>query len=223
MRYILFILFLSVLVACNSGKEKPVESTPIIETENPTEAVKESTTESNVGRSSWQKPELVIDKLGDIEGKTIADIGAGTGYFAYRMAFSGAKVLAIDVDQDMIGLMQDFKANLPKEVSSRIEPRKVGPNDPLLKKGEVDHAIIINTIAYINSKVAYLKKVRAGLQPEGKLMIVDYKYRDLDIPAPPLSERVAIGTLQEALRKAGFKSIELDEDSLDHQFIILAS
>ncbi|NJO92951.1 MAG: hypothetical protein HC831_31295 [Chloroflexia bacterium] len=40
----------------------------------------------NPEREKWQKPDLVIDKLGDLSNKTIGDIGAGTGYFSFRLA-----------------------------------------------------------------------------------------------------------------------------------------
>ncbi len=37
-------------------------------------------------RRSWQNPDLVLDKLGNLDGKVVADIGAGTGYFTFRLA-----------------------------------------------------------------------------------------------------------------------------------------
>jgi 2-polyprenyl-3-methyl-5-hydroxy-6-metoxy-1,4-benzoquinol methylase len=50
-------------------------------------------------RIKTQKPDEAINLLGDIKGKTIMDIGAGTGYFAFRMQKKGAKVIAADVDE----------------------------------------------------------------------------------------------------------------------------
>lgn len=173
-------------------------------------------------RSTWQKPELVLDKLGNLEDKIVADIGAGTGYFAYRLAFRGAKVLALDVDPEMINLMTDFRDNLPADIQSRIFPKIVTPNDPALTTDEIDYAIIINTIAYIADKTDYLKRLRKGTKPGGKVIIVDYKNRDLNIPAPPLSERVSVGSLQAALRDAGYLNVTVDDNSLDYQYIITA-
>jgi len=173
-------------------------------------------------RSTWQKPELVLDKLGNLEGKVVADIGAGTGYFAYRLAFRGAQVLALDVDPEMINLMTDFRDNLPADIQSRITPTVVSPDDPALSKNEIDYAIIINTIAYISDKTDYLQRLRQGTKPGGKVVIVDYKNRDLNIPAPPLTERVSVGSLQAALREAGYLEVTVDDNSLDYQYIISA-
>jgi len=179
--------------------------------------------DASESRSTWQKPELVLDKLGDLQGKVVADIGAGTGYFAYRLAFRGATVLALDVDEAMISLMTDFRENLPADIQSHITPKLVPADDPSLAAQEVDYAIIINTIGYISDKSAYLSLLRQGTKPGGKVVIVDYKNRDLNIPAPPMSERVAIGVLQEALRDAGYVDIAVDDSSLDYQYIVTAT
>ena len=48
-------------------------------------------------RAQWQKPDEVIASLGPLDGKTVADIGAGTGYFAFPIAKKAAKVMAIDI------------------------------------------------------------------------------------------------------------------------------
>ena len=64
---------------------------------------------SNVGRAIWQKPGLVIEKLGDISDKVIADIGAGTGYFSFRLAPRAKKVIAIEIDEALIKYIDSSK------------------------------------------------------------------------------------------------------------------
>jgi len=63
-------------------------------------------------REEWQKPDEVIALLGDIRGKTIMDIGAGTGYYAFRMTAKGAKVIAADVDDRFLNYMAAKKDSL---------------------------------------------------------------------------------------------------------------
>lgn len=177
----------------------------------------------NVGRSSWQQPGLVVDKLGDIEGKVIADIGAGTGYFVLRLAYKNAKVIAIDIDPVMTNYIESFKENLPKEVQDNITTRLAKADDPMLKDNEVDKVIIINTASYIDQLEAYLITLKKGIKSNGTIMILDYKTKIIDIPAPPLDDRISIGKLQTTLANAGYKNIVVDDTSLEYQYIVTAN
>ncbi len=176
----------------------------------------------NVGRSSWQKPDFVVNKLGDINGKVIADIGAGTGYFVLRLAYKNAKVLAIDIDPAMINFIDYLQESLPAEVQANITTRLAKANNPMLKDDEVDKAIIINTISYIDQLEKYLTVLKKGIKPLGSIMILDYKNKIIDIPAPPLDDRVSIGKLQMYLANAGYKNIIVDDTSLEYQYIVTA-
>ena len=53
-------------------------------------------------RQVWQKPNLVIELLGDLQDKTIADIGAGVGYFSFRLAEKANRVIAIEIDENSL-------------------------------------------------------------------------------------------------------------------------
>jgi len=177
----------------------------------------------NVGRYTWQKPELIINKLGDIKGKIIADIGAGTGYFVIRLATKEANVLAVDIDPVMINYIESVKELLPVETQARITTRLAKEDDPMLKQGEVDIALIINTVSYIDKLENYLTTLKMGIKPGGLIMILDYKNKIIDIPAPPLDDRVSIGKLQTYLGNVGYKNIIVDDTSLEYQYIITAN
>lgn len=207
MKYLLF-LFLFLLIGCFGDNARTAD--PISELSKQT------------GRDSWQKPELVIEAIGDTKGKTIADIGAGTGYFTFRLAFSAAKVIAIEIDQNMIDLIELFRVNLPPNIKDNIETRLVKPTDTGLKANEVDIAVIINTIGYINDKVQYLRKLREGINKSGQIAIVDFKDKYLTIEAPPVEERVPLDSVTNYLTKAGFSNININTHTLDYQYIITA-
>ncbi len=180
-------------------------------------------TGSSLGRDSWQKPELVIQALGDISAKTIVDIGAGTGYFTFRLAFKAKKVIAAEIDVNMIELMEIFKANLPNDIQERIEIRMVEPMDPKLSPEEADVVILINTITYIKNPIEYLQTLLKYLPDHGEIMIVDFKRKFIDVDAPPMAERLHSDTLVVWLEKAGFSKIEDFQNILDHQYIIKAT
>jgi 2-polyprenyl-3-methyl-5-hydroxy-6-metoxy-1,4-benzoquinol methylase len=174
----------------------------------------------NYGRSSWQKPNLVIDQLGDLSNKVVADIGAGVGFFSFRLASKAKKVIAIDIDKNMIDIINLQKQNFPAEVTTRLITRLVSPTNPKLQPNEVDKILIINTIAFIDNRTSYLTKLYQSLRDSGEIMIVDFKMDDLPIEAPSKNNRLFTRNIIADLEKSGFKEIEVDEILLDYQYIV---
>ena len=172
-------------------------------------------------RGIWQKPELVISQLGDLGGKTVADIGAGTGYFTFRMVPKAKKVIGIDIDQRFINFLDSVKVRLPSQYRERFESRLAKPDDPLLRPGEVDVVVVVNTYGYIQNRIQYLKTLSKGMSPGAQLLIIDFKKNNLPI-GPPDEYKVALGQVEKELVTAGFGIEKIDKDALDYQYIILA-
>ena len=63
-------------------------------------------------RDNWQKPDEVIKFLGEIEDKTIVDVGSGSGYFSIRLALAGANVIAADVDPEFLQIIEKKQKKL---------------------------------------------------------------------------------------------------------------
>lgn len=178
--------------------------------------------DENKDRALWQKPEVVVSMMGDLNGKTVADIGAGTGYFTFRMALQAQKVIAIDIVPSYLEILDNLKEKLPLEIKERIESRLGKENDPLLKPDESDLVVIINTFSVIDKKVEYLKTVKKGIKKGGKVFIVDFKIKNMPIDAPKIKDRLPIYELEEQLSKAGFKNIVTDDTTLDYQYVVTA-
>jgi len=169
-------------------------------------------------REEYQKPEEVIKLLGDIDGKKIMDIGAGTGYFAFRMANHGAQVIAADVDDRFLEYIQNKKDSIK---STLVQTRKVEYKDPLLQEEEVDHAIIVNTYHHLDDREEYFAKVIKGIKTGGSLLVVDFK-KDRNSPGPPKRYRVAAKKVTEELKSAGFQSFEINQKLLENHYIVIA-
>ena len=172
-------------------------------------------------RGIWQKPELVISMLGDLGDKTVADIGAGTGYFTFRLVPKAKKVIGIDIDQRFIRFLDSVNVRLPAQYRERFESRLAKPNDPLLKAGEADAVVMVNTYGYIQNRIQYLKTLSKGMSPGAKLLIIDFKKNNLPI-GPPEEYKVALGQAEKELITSGFAIEKIDKDALDYQYIILA-
>jgi ubiquinone/menaquinone biosynthesis C-methylase UbiE len=187
-----------------------------------TETIPDNNEPDKLDREVWQKPDLIINKLGNLSDKIVADIGAGTGYFSFRFALKAKKVIAVDIDTSALSFIEKNRKKLPQEYQEKLETRIAKVHDPNLGNEEVDIILIINTIAYINDIPAYLQNIRKALKKNGEIMIVDYKMKKLPINAPPKKERIYLDKVEEMLESAGFTKIVTDDTSLDYQYIITA-
>lgn len=175
-------------------------------------------------RMFWQKPKVVMNKMGDLKDKVVADIGAGPyGFFTIQIAENTEvqKIIAIDIDKEAIQFIENQKITYRQPIRNRIETRLAEPDDPKLKDGEADVVLIVNTYIYFEDPVAYFKNLMKGIPPNGKLVIVDFKKRNTP-EGPPLSFRTAIGKVEQVLEKAGYINIESDDQTLDYQYIVIA-
>ncbi len=224
-RNLVYNTFLIVLIMFASCKEKPVSS-PISNTkgavENEDTNILKIQKDENKDRAIWQKPETVVSLLGSLDGKTIADIGAGTGYFTFRMAIKAKKVVAIDIVDSYLDILDNLKHKLPENLQAKIETRLGKEDNPMLKDEEVDIVVIINTFSLISDKIKYLKTIETGIKDGGKIFIVDFKMKNLAIPAPKKSDRLAMFELEDMLDKAGYVNIVSDDTTLDYQYIVVA-
>jgi len=172
-------------------------------------------------RVIWQKPDLVISLLNGLEGKTVADIGAGTGYFAFRLVPKAKKVIAVDIDPRFIDFMDSIKVRLPEAYQRRFETRLAKPNNPMLAPEEVDAVIVVNTYGYLRQRVPYLKILLAGMKPQATLLVIDFKKNSLPI-GPSNEFKVALIDVMRELEAAGFQITQVDQESLDYQYIVIA-
>jgi SAM-dependent methyltransferase len=170
-------------------------------------------------RAQWQKPGEVIASLGSLEGKTVADIGAGSGYFSFPLAKKAAKVIAIDIDQRFLDYIEQKKRT--QKVGANVETRITAPDSPGLKPGEADVVLIVDTYHHIENRIDYFKKLKKDLAKDGVLVIVDYKKENTP-PGPPVELRVAQESVESELKSAGFTIVSTDRDLLPYQYIIKA-
>lgn len=215
LRPVLILLVCTLLLSFTSCKDTQAHAD--IPHESPFNSV-------NKNRSAWQKPSLVIEHLGDVADKTVVDIGAGTGYFAFRLAYAARKVIAVEIDQDLIDLMDGIKINLPAEMQAHFETRLGTTDNPNLKPEEADIALIINTITFINQPQRYLERLRKGLAPDGRLTILDYK-KDYPIPladVPVSEDRLSYREVSSLLESSGFTVDAIDTTTLSYQYMVTA-
>lgn len=168
-------------------------------------------------RDEWQKPKEVVNAMEIAPGMTVADLGAGTGYFEPHLSRAvgpSGTVLALDVEPDMVRYLTE---RAKREGLANVKPAVVAMDDPKLPANGVDRVLIVDVWHHIPERVAYAKKVAAGLKPGGKVFIVDFK---LDAKhGPPPHHRLPAETILGELHDAGLESHTV-VTSLPEQYIV---
>jgi cyclopropane fatty-acyl-phospholipid synthase-like methyltransferase len=226
--WVLIFAFAAIWTSCEPGTNGATD--PEHQVQNPMQPQPTDTEEgsgvtedySNTYREIWQKPDLVLQLLGGLKGKTVADIGAGSGFFTFRMVESADKVIAIDVDSRFTSYLDSVKVRrLPDNQQSKLETRLTTPDSPALEQEEVDMVVIVNTFMYIDNHVSYLKKLKNGLKNGGKLLIIDFKKKRTPV-GPPGDLRQPLFVIENELYEAGYKNIITNDTALDYQYIVIA-
>lgn len=171
-------------------------------------------------RDSYQQPQKVIDYIGDLKNKSIIDIGAGTGYFSKKFAEAGANVIAADVDQRFLDYMVERFHKIPA-LKSNIEIRKIPFENPGLKTSEVDMAFMVNVYHHIENRTAYFNNLKSGLKSGGKLIIIDFFKRKMNVGPPP-EHKVEEDVVKKEIQAAGFKIKDYNDQLLPNQYILIA-
>lgn len=166
-------------------------------------------------RDEWQKPHEVLKLIGSLKGRQLIDIGAGSGYFTKYFQQAGANVLAADVDEKFL----DYIEHSIRGVSLK----KIVYDDPMMGKEQFDVAFTSNTYHHIDHRINYLKKVKEGLKPGGRFVVVDFKTQasGKQTFGPPLKMRISIPQVVQELHEAGFEEIIIHSDKLDYQYVII--
>ena len=151
-------------------------------------------------RDAWQKPHQVVQALGLAQDAVVADIGAGTGYFAVRFANMVPKgtVYAVDIEPDMVRYLAE---RAKKEKRANLIAVKGEPGDPRLP-GKVDLIVLVDVYHHIEDRERYFRSLAASLKPGGRVAVIDFR---LDSPSgPPKAARVAPEKVKAQLAGAGY-------------------
>ncbi|MBL8019114.1 MAG: class I SAM-dependent methyltransferase [Leptospirales bacterium] len=171
----------------------------------------------NPEREKWQKPQDLVRFLGELKGKTVADLGAGTGYFSFRLAEKGATVIALDIDERFL---EFIRKEQERRGVSGLAVRKTEPDGLRLNDGEVDLLLLVDVYHHIGNRVAFFKGAKTKLKPRGRIVIVDFRKGDLPV-GPPDKHKLSSGEAEVELQQAGYAT-EVENNLLPYQYIVTA-
>jgi SAM-dependent methyltransferase len=150
-------------------------------------------------------PEVMWSALGNPKPRTIVDIGAGTGLFAFRFAefAPNAEVHAVDVEPVMVRWMLE---NRPNELSGRLRPMLASETSVPLPTGEADLVVMINLHHELVEPAKVYAEALRILRPGGQVLLVDWA--PIETPkGPPPAVRASAEKLAKLLREAGFVDV----------------
>lgn len=154
-------------------------------------------------RDSWQKPHEVITALRIAPDASVADIGAGTGYFAVRLAHMTPKgrVYAVDLEPDMVKYLGE---RADREGLKNLQPVQAKPDSPQLPE-RVDRVLLVDTYHHLGDRVAYFKHLLDSLKPGAEVAIIDFT---ADSPVgPPKAGRIAEQKVSDEMTRAGYRAV----------------
>jgi ubiquinone/menaquinone biosynthesis C-methylase UbiE len=136
-------------------------------------------------RSAEEQPQKLIDALDLSPTDTVAEIGAGTGYISFQIAsrLSQGKVLAIDIQPEMIEILQ---TRIDKTNASNVKPILSTERTPNLSPNSIDLAIMVDAYHEFNYPREMMTAIAKALKPQGRVALVEYRAEDPRVFIKPL-------------------------------------
>ncbi len=136
-------------------------------------------------RASEEKPDEVVAKLGLKPDDIVADVGAGSGYFTFRLSreVPQGKVLAVDIQVEMLRMIQR-RATL--QAVDNVQTILSTIDDPKLPKSTVDVVLMVDAYHEFSHPREMMLGIVAGLKPDGRVVLIEYRGEDPTIPIKPL-------------------------------------
>ena len=157
-------------------------------------------------RDKWQRPEEVMDALRVHPGSVVGDIGAGRGYFTFRLANRvgpSGKVYSQDIADEVI---TDLKKRADERKLAQIEVVKGTEHDPGLPADTLDAVLIVDTYHEFEDYDAMLRGIRQAMKPGGLLGIID-KAEEPGLPRNEYNSRhtIAVEVVVDDAARNGFR------------------
>jgi ubiquinone/menaquinone biosynthesis C-methylase UbiE len=170
-------------------------------------------------REEEENPDLALRLIRVQRGSAVADLGAGSGYFTTRLARAvGAtgKVYAVDIQQGMLDLLQKAVA---RERLTNVIPVLGAVDDPKLPGESLDLVLMVDVYHEFADPQTMLRHIRTALKPGGRLVLLEYRAEDPDVPILP-EHKMTKAQVKLEVEHEGFKQQRVYDD-LPRQHLIV--
>jgi ubiquinone/menaquinone biosynthesis C-methylase UbiE len=170
-------------------------------------------------RVAEEQPDKALDAIGLKKGDVVADIGAGVGYFAWRMAERvgpSGKVYANDIQPRMI---EALKKNVAARGLTNVEAVLGVDDDPKLPAGKLDLVLLVDVYHEFSKPQKMLARIRESLKPSGRLVLLEYRKEDPAVPIR-LEHKMTVQEVRAEIEPEGFR-FETSLETLPRQHILI--
>jgi ubiquinone/menaquinone biosynthesis C-methylase UbiE len=150
---------------------------------------------------------------------TVADLGAGTGYFSRHLSAAvgpEGTVLAVEPEPKFLAYIRE---RAEREKTANVVPILASLDDPRLPRRSVDVVLVVDTFHHIDARLAYFRALQRVLRPGGRVAIVDWQLRPLPVGPPP-EHKLAREQVVDEMRAAGY-ALVAEPDLLPYQYFLV--
>lgn len=171
-------------------------------------------------RQQEENTRLAIEKIDLPVTASVADIGAGTGYYSFRLAhkFYRGKVYAVDIQEEFLQYLRNKKKTDRDSVVIVVKGSEVSPNLPA---GSIDLALMTDVYHELGYPHEMLQAIKKSLKPGGKILLLEYRAEDPNVPIKPL-HKMSIAQAGKEMAANGF-TLTYDGEFLPQQHFLLYS
>ena len=169
-------------------------------------------------RQREERPDELVAALGLQPDDVVTDLGAGTGYFTFRLAplVPEGRVYAVDIQPEMLRIVED---RAEAEGIANVAPVLGSEAAPGLRPESTDLTLIVDAYHEFSRPREMLEAVYESTRPGGRLALVEYRAEDPDVPIKPLHKMTEAQAVREA-EAVGFRFVE-NRDVLPQQHLLI--
>ncbi len=172
-------------------------------------------------REKTEMPDRLLDALEIKPGMTVADVGAGIGYFSWRIARRvgpEGRVLAVEIQPEML---ERLGVEMRKRNISNVRSILGTPVDPILPAQSVDLVLMVDVYHEFRHPEEMVAKIRKSLKQDGRMVVVEYRGEDPTVPIRPEHKMTVKQVLLEILPMGFRLQSRLDFLPWQHIFVFV--
>src|SRR5215831_11655840 len=170
-------------------------------------------------RETEEHPDVALDAIGIAKGSTVADIGAGAGYMTWRLAERvgpSGKVYANDIQPEMLELL---RKNMDQRKLVNVTTVLGAIDDPKLPRDAIDLVLLVDVYHEFSAPQAMLRRIRESLRKDGRLVLLEYRGEDPQVPIRP-EHKMTVAQVRAEVEPEGFRFDRVSEE-LPRQHILV--